>query len=127
MGSSQLETKVLQVPEFYGGCGGDLRCVDPNVCGNCAGRREPGYSNLRNKACQKLLDIFGLNGRICVESSDRVSSSVTSIVSPFCVSSDSHLHLLVSIRNKIISETWEGGRGFNHSHLPNDTGTKLGA
>ena len=40
VGSSQSGTKVLQVPEFYEDCGGDLQCVGPGICSSCVERWE---------------------------------------------------------------------------------------
>jgi len=60
--SSQLGTKVLQVPEFYEDCGGDLQCVGPGICGNCVERWESGRAGLRKKIWVTLPDVFGLKG-----------------------------------------------------------------
>ena len=62
VGSSQLGTKVLQVPEFYEDCGGDLQCVSRDICRNCVERWESGHAELRKKAWEKLPDVFGLKG-----------------------------------------------------------------
>ena len=62
VGPSQLGTRVLQVPEFYEDCGGDLQCVSPNVCSNCVERWEHGHAELRKKAWGQLADVFGLKG-----------------------------------------------------------------
>jgi len=62
VGFSQLGTKVLQVPEFYEDCGGDLQCVGPGICGRCVERWESGHAELRKKAWAMLPDVFGLKG-----------------------------------------------------------------
>ena len=62
VGSSQLGTKVLQVPEFYEDRGGDSQCVSHNVCSNCVERWESGHADLRKKAWARLPDVFGLKG-----------------------------------------------------------------
>jgi len=62
VGSSQLGTKVLQVPEFYEDLGGDLQCVGPGICTNCVARWESGRAELRKKAWAILPDVFGLRG-----------------------------------------------------------------
>ena len=62
VGSSQLRTKVLQVPEFYEDCGGDRRWVGREICRNCVERWESGHAELRKKAWEKLPDVFGLVG-----------------------------------------------------------------
>jgi len=60
VGSSQLGTKVLEVPEFYEDRGGDLRCVGPGVCSGCVERWESGHAELRKKAWAMLPGAFGL-------------------------------------------------------------------
>jgi len=60
VGSDRLGTKVLQVPEFYEDCGGDLRCVSPNICSNCVQRWETGHVDLRKRVWAKLPGVFGL-------------------------------------------------------------------
>ena len=60
VGSSQLGTKVLEVPEFYEDRGGDLLCVGPGVCSGCVDRWESGHAELRKKAWAMLPDVFGL-------------------------------------------------------------------
>ena len=62
VGSSQLGTKVLQVPEFYEERGGELQCVGPGICGICVERWERGHAELRRKAWATLPDAFGLGG-----------------------------------------------------------------
>jgi hypothetical protein len=62
VGSSQLGTKVLQVPEFYEDRGGNLQCVSPGICGSCVERWESGHADLRKKAWVMLPDVFGLKG-----------------------------------------------------------------
>ena len=62
VGSSRLGTRVLQVPEFYEDCGGDLQCVSFNVCSNCVERWECGHAELRKKVWAELADVFGLKG-----------------------------------------------------------------
>ena len=60
VGSSRSGTKVLQVPEFYEDCGGDLQCVSPGICSSCVERWESGHAELRKKAWATLPDVFGL-------------------------------------------------------------------
>jgi len=60
VGSSRLGTKVLEVPEFYEGCGGELQCVGPGICSSCVGRWESGHAELRKKAWVMLPGVFGL-------------------------------------------------------------------
>ena len=60
VGSSRTGTKVLEVPEFYEECGGDLQCVGPGICSGCVGRWESRHAELRKKAWAMLPDIFGL-------------------------------------------------------------------
>ena len=62
VGSSQLGTKVLQVPEFYEDCGGGPQCVSPGICRSCVERWESGLADLRRKVWGKLPDVFGLRG-----------------------------------------------------------------
>ena len=62
VGSSQLGTKVLQVPEFYESFGGGPQCVNSGVCRNCVERWESGHADLRKKAWTRLPDVFGLKG-----------------------------------------------------------------
>jgi hypothetical protein len=62
VGPSQLGMKVLQVPEFYEDCGGDLQCVGPGICKSCVERWESGHAELRKKAWVMLPDIFRLRG-----------------------------------------------------------------
>ena len=62
VGSLQLGTRVLQVPEFYEDCGGDLQCVSPGICGKCVERWESGHAELRRMAWVMLPDVFGLRG-----------------------------------------------------------------
>ena len=62
VGPSLLGTKVLQVPEFYENCGGDVQCVGPGVCSKCVERWESGHAELRKKAWTVLSDVFGLKG-----------------------------------------------------------------
>ena len=59
VGSSELGTKVLQVPEFYEDRGGGIQCVSPSVCRSCVERWESGHAELRKKAWAVLVDIFG--------------------------------------------------------------------
>ena len=63
VGSPQLGTKVLQVPEFYRECEGDLQCVGPGICGGCVKRWESGHGELRKKTWTTLSEVFGLKGR----------------------------------------------------------------
>ena len=60
VGSSQMGTKVLQVPEFYEDHGGALQCVGRGFCRNCVERWESGHAKLRKKAWAMLSDAFGL-------------------------------------------------------------------
>ena len=62
VGSSQLGTKLLQVPEFYEERGDDSQCVSHNVCSNCVERWESGHADLRKKVWARLPDVFGLKG-----------------------------------------------------------------
>jgi len=62
VGSSQLGTKVLQVPEFYEEHGGDTQCVGPGICGSCVEGWERGHVELRRKAWAMLPNVFGMNG-----------------------------------------------------------------
>jgi len=62
VGGSRLGTKVLQVPEFYEDCGGELQCVGPGICSSCVERWESGHAELRKKVWAMLPDVFGLNG-----------------------------------------------------------------
>jgi hypothetical protein len=62
VGSPQLGTKVLQVPEFYEDCRGDIMCVSPGICSSCVERWESGHADLRKKAWATLPDVFGLQG-----------------------------------------------------------------
>ena len=59
--SSQLGTKVLEVPQFHEDHGGDLPgCVGPGICSGCVERWESGHAELRKKAWATLPDVFGL-------------------------------------------------------------------
>ena len=60
VGSSQLGTKVLQVPEFYEDRDGEVQCVGPAVCSTCVERWESGHAELRKKAWAALPSVFGL-------------------------------------------------------------------
>jgi len=60
VGSSQLGTKVLQVPEFYENCGGELQCVGPGICSGCVERWGSWHAELRKKAWAALPGVFGL-------------------------------------------------------------------
>jgi hypothetical protein len=62
VGSSQLGTKVLQVPEFYEDRGGDLQCVSPGICDSCVERWKSGHADLRKEVWVMLPDVFGLKG-----------------------------------------------------------------
>ena len=62
VGSSQLGTRVLQVPEFYEDLGGDLQCVSKDVCSKCVERWNCGHAELRRMAWGRLRDVFGLKG-----------------------------------------------------------------
>lgn len=62
VGSSQMGTKILQVPEFYENCGGGPQCVSPSICRSCVERWEFGHAELRKKAWTKLPEFFGLEG-----------------------------------------------------------------
>ena len=59
-GSSQQGTKVLQVPEFYKDCEGDLQCVSPSICRSCVERWESRHAEMRKKAWATLPEVFGL-------------------------------------------------------------------
>ena len=59
VGSSQMGTKALQVPEFYENRGGDVRCVGPGICNGCVERWESGHAELRKKIWATLPDVFG--------------------------------------------------------------------
>ena len=63
VGPSRLGPRVLQVPEFYEDCGGDVQCISPGICGRCVERWESGHAELRKKAWAMLPDVFGLNPR----------------------------------------------------------------
>ena len=60
VGSSQLGTKVLEVPEFYEGHGGDLCCIGPGICSDCVEKWESGHAELRKDVWAVLPDAFGL-------------------------------------------------------------------
>ena len=60
VGSSQLGTRVLEVPEFYENRGGVLQCIGPGVCFGCVEKWESGHAELRKKAWAMLPDAFGL-------------------------------------------------------------------
>ena len=62
VGSSRFSTKVLQVPEFYVYCGGELQCVGGDICRNCVERWELGHADLRRRIWAKLPKLFGLEG-----------------------------------------------------------------
>ena len=62
VGSSQLGTNLLQVPEFYEDCEGDLQCIGPGICRSCVGRWETGHAELRKKVWATLPGVFGLKG-----------------------------------------------------------------
>ena len=55
-------TNLLQVPEFYEDCGGDVQCIGPGICSSCVERWESGHADLRKKAWMMLPDVFGLKG-----------------------------------------------------------------
>ena len=61
-GSSQQGTKVLQVPEFYEECGGDVVCVGPGICSGCVESWESGHAELRKKVWTMLPEVFWLKG-----------------------------------------------------------------
>jgi len=60
VGSSQLGTKVLEVPNFHQDCGDCLQCVGPNICVNCVERWETGHTELRKRVWATLPAAFGL-------------------------------------------------------------------
>ena len=60
VGSSQLGTKVLQVPEFYEDRGGEVQCVGHGICRGCVDGWESGHAELRKKAWVMLPGLFGL-------------------------------------------------------------------
>ena len=61
VGSSELGTNLLQVPELYEDRGGDLQCIGPGICSSCVERWESGHAELRKEVWAMLPDIFGLN------------------------------------------------------------------
>ena len=60
VGSSQLGTKVLQVPDFHRDEGGNTVRIFPEFCRGCVGRWEVGHANLRRKVWAMLPSVFGL-------------------------------------------------------------------
>ena len=60
VGSSQLGTKVLEVPEFYEDHEGGPRCIGLGICSGCVERWKSGHAELRKKAWAMLPDAFGL-------------------------------------------------------------------
>ena len=62
VGSSELGTNLLRVPEFYEDHEGDLECVGPGICNSCVGRWESGHAELRKKVWAMLPEVFGLKG-----------------------------------------------------------------
>ena len=60
--SSRFGTKVLQVPELYVDCGGELQCVGGDICRSCVEKWEFGHADLRRKVWTKLPEVFGLKG-----------------------------------------------------------------
>ena len=60
VGSSQLGTKVLEVPGFYEDSGGVTQCVGSGVCSGCVERWESGHAELRKKVWTALPGVFGL-------------------------------------------------------------------
>jgi len=60
VGSPQLGTKVLEVPEFYEDRGGDLQCVGAGICSKCVDGWESGHAELRKQAWATLPGVFGL-------------------------------------------------------------------
>ena len=62
VGSSQLGTRALRVPEFYEDREGGPRCISLGVCRNCVERWESEHADLRKKAWARLPDVFGLRG-----------------------------------------------------------------
>ena len=65
---------MLQVPEFYKDCEGDLQCVSPSICPSCVERWESRHAEMRKKAWATLPEVFGLKDRI------RIKSLVVSLV-----------------------------------------------
>jgi len=64
VGSSQLGTKALQVPDLYEVCNGgdDVQRVSPGICRSCVERWESGHAELRKKVWGMLPNTFGLPG-----------------------------------------------------------------
>ena len=60
VGPPQLGTKVLQVPEFYRGEGGNAVRVFPRFCRDCVRRWEVVHADLRGKVWAMLPSVFGL-------------------------------------------------------------------
>ena len=62
VGSHRFRTKLLQVPEFYVDCGGELQCVGGDICRSCVEKWEFGHADLRRKVWAKLPEPFRLKG-----------------------------------------------------------------
>ena len=62
VGSSQLGTRILQMPEFYVDCGGKSIRIVCGICSRCVERWESGHAELRKKAWATLPEVFGLKG-----------------------------------------------------------------
>ena len=62
VGYSQSGTKVLRVPEFYEGYGGDLQRVSSGICGRCVERWEYGHTGLGQKVRAMFPDVLELKG-----------------------------------------------------------------
>ena len=60
VGSPQLGTNLLQVPEFHGDRRGDLQHAGLGVCSNCVEGWKSGHAELRKKAWGMLPGVFGL-------------------------------------------------------------------
>ena len=63
VGTSRPGTDLLQVPEFYDDCEGEVQCVSPGICSRCVERWERGHAELRKNAWAMLPKFFGLKGR----------------------------------------------------------------
>lgn len=62
VGSSQLGTKALQVPELSEGWGDEDRGLGPVICSSCVEWWESRRTELRRKARTTFPDVFGLTG-----------------------------------------------------------------
>ena len=64
VGSSQLGTKALQVPDLSEFCNGEdgAQRGNPGICRSCVERWESGHAELRKKVWGMLPNAFGLTG-----------------------------------------------------------------